>query len=94
MPGVLCSAVVGLPDTDMGNRLHAFVELAQGHAEPDAGQFAAALKSRLSGLKCPRSFDFTYQRLRDDAGKVRRSALREAKLENELKSEIRPAVRD
>jgi bile acid-coenzyme A ligase len=64
MPGVLGSAVVGLPDADMGNRLHAFVELAQGHAEPDAGQFAAALKSRLSGLKCPRSFDFTYQRCR------------------------------
>ncbi len=80
MPGVLCSAVVGLPDPDMGNRLHAFVELAQGHAEPDTRRFAEALRTRLSGLKCPRSFDFTYQRLRDDAGKVRRSALRDAKL--------------
>ena len=80
LPGVLGSAVIGLPDPDMGNRLHAIVELAPGTARPDDAEFAASLKSRLSSLKCPRSFEFTFERLRDDAGKVRRFALRQARL--------------
>jgi bile acid-coenzyme A ligase len=80
LPGVLGSAVIGLPDGDMGNRLHAIVELDAGLARPDPDVFAAGLREQLSGLKCPRSFEFTTERIRDDAGKVRRSALREARL--------------
>lgn len=80
LPGVLCCAVIGLPDADMGNRLHAIVELAPGMDEPDGPTFLSRLDDRISGLKLPASVEFTRTPIRDDAGKVRRSALREARL--------------
>jgi bile acid-coenzyme A ligase len=82
LPGVACSAVIGLPDPDLGNRLHAIVELEPGAEAPDEGDFLQGLRWKLTGFKRPRSVEFTRERVRDNAGKVRRSALREARLEN------------
>jgi bile acid-coenzyme A ligase len=81
LPGVLCAAVIGLPDADMGNRLHAIVELAPEVPEPKDGlAFLAPATDKLSGLKRPRSAEFTRDRVRDDAGKLRRSRLRAERL--------------
>lgn len=81
MSEVTCAAVIGLPDSDMGNRLHAIVEIAEGMAVPDDGlAFLAPALERLSPLKRPRSVEFTRERIRDDAGKVRRSRLRDERL--------------
>jgi len=83
VPGVLCAAVIGLPDADMGNRIHAIVELAQDTDVPDpavALEYLAPALSQLAPNKHPRSVEFTHQRVRDDAGKVRRSALRDARM--------------
>jgi bile acid-coenzyme A ligase len=81
LPGVMGSAVIGLPDPDMGNRLHAILELAPDAAFPADGMaFVMPALTKLSALKRPRSVEFTRSRIRDDAGKVRRSALREARL--------------
>ncbi|ARR56712.1 AMP-dependent synthetase [Rhizorhabdus wittichii DC-6] len=81
LPGVRGCAVIGLPDADMGNRLHAIVEVAApGDVPEDADAFLAALADRLPGLKRPRSAEFTCRPIRDEAGKVRRSALREERL--------------
>ncbi|MDO7836377.1 AMP-binding protein [Sphingobium sp. HBC34] len=79
VPGVLCAAVIGLPDADIGNRVHAIVELAQDVPMPDPAEalsFLAAGLDRLAPFKRPRSAEFTYARVRDDAGKARRAALR------------------
>lgn len=74
---VLCCAVIGLPDDDLGSRLHAIVELAHGVAMPEDGlAFLAAELGELAGYKRPRSIEFTHEPVRDDAGKVRRAALR------------------
>lgn len=74
---VLCCAVIGLPDDDLGNCLHAIVELAEGVAAPENGlAFLAAELRQLSAYKRPRSIEFTHKHVRDDAGKVRRTALR------------------
>jgi len=81
VPGVLCAAVIGLPDGDMGNRIHAIVELAATVPVPaDALRFVASALDLLAPFKRPRSIEFTYERVRDDAGKVRRSALRAARI--------------
>jgi bile acid-coenzyme A ligase len=81
IPGVLCSAVIGLPDADLGNRLHAIVELAEGTKLPADGlEFLAPALAQLAVFKRPRSVEFTRERIRDDAGKVRRGALRAARL--------------
>jgi bile acid-coenzyme A ligase len=76
-PSVRSSAVIGLPDEDLGQRLHAIVD-ATGLVEEEA--LRAHVATRLARTKVPRSFEFTSEPLRDDAGKIRRSALREARL--------------
>ena len=76
---VRSSAVIGLPDDDLGNRIHAIVQTADGGPVPDA-DLRAHLAERLVRYKIPRTFEFTAEPLRDDAGKVRRSALREARI--------------
>jgi bile acid-coenzyme A ligase len=76
-PAVRSSAVIGLPDDDLGNRVHALVDAPAGVSE-DA--LRAHLAERLTAYKIPRSFEFVGEPLRDDAGKLRRSALREARL--------------
>jgi bile acid-coenzyme A ligase len=76
-PQVRSSAVVGLPDEDLGQRLHAIYEAEQ---ELDAAELRAHLAEHLAAHKIPRSFERVAEPLRDDAGKVRRSALREARL--------------
>jgi bile acid-coenzyme A ligase len=75
-PEVRSSAVIGLPDEDLGQRLHAIYE---ADAELDAAELRAHLASHLAPHKIPRSFERVAEPLRDDAGKVRRSALREAR---------------
>ena len=77
-PGVQCSVVIGLPDADLGQRVHAIVETADGRLD-EAG-LKAFLGERIARYKQPRSFEPTTERLRDDAGKVRRSAMRAARV--------------
>jgi bile acid-coenzyme A ligase len=76
-PRVRSSAVVGLPDEDLGSRLHAIYE-AEAEIDPDA--LREHLAKHLARHKIPRSFERVAEPLRDDSGKVRRSALREARL--------------
>jgi bile acid-coenzyme A ligase len=70
-------AVIGLPDEDLGSRVHAIVK-AQG--EVTAEDLKAHLASRLVTYKQPRSYEFVDEPVRDDAGKVRRTALRDARI--------------
>ncbi len=79
-PAVQSSAVIGLPDEDLGARVHAIVEIHAAHAPPTVEELRAHVASRLVGYKVPRTFELTDQPLRDDAGKVRRGGLREARL--------------
>jgi bile acid-coenzyme A ligase len=81
-PAVLTSCVIGLPDDDLGNRLHAIVQVADpaGPDAPGPAELAAHLRARLAPYKVPRSFELTADALRDDAGKMRRSSLRAARL--------------
>jgi len=74
-PKVRSCAVVGLPDGDLGQRVHAVV-----HAEPglSADVLLSFVGESLARYKVPRSVEFVDQALRDDAGKVRRSAVRDA----------------
>jgi bile acid-coenzyme A ligase len=73
-PDVVSSAVIGLPDEDLGNRIHALVQVSRPINEDELRSF---LGERLVRYKVPRTFEFTSDAVRDDAGKVRRSALRD-----------------
>lgn len=73
-PAVVSCAVIGLPDEDLGNRVHAIVHVSH-HVEAD--ELREFLAERLVRYKIPRSFELVDDAVRDDAGKVRRSALRD-----------------
>jgi bile acid-coenzyme A ligase len=77
-PAVRSVCVIGLPDEDRGNVVHAIVE-----ADPDmldAAELLAFAAERLAKYKLPRTVEVVDTPLRDDAGKVRRSALRAERL--------------
>jgi bile acid-coenzyme A ligase len=77
-PLVRSVAVFGLPDDDRGNVVHAVVEADPVElSEADLKSFIA---ERLVSYKIPRTIEFTDEALRDDAGKVRRAALRASRL--------------
>jgi len=78
-PAVRSNAVIGLPEEDGGQRIHAIVE-SDGSIE--AGDLRGHLESLLVHYKVPRSFEFVDEPLRNDAGKVRRSALRAKRVES------------
>lgn len=76
-PAIVSSAVIGLPDEDLGNRIHAIVQVSASVNEDELRTF---LTERLVRYKIPRSFEFVEHAVRDDAGKVRRSALRDERI--------------
>ena len=73
-PSVKSCAVIGLPDEDKGNVVHAIIEADEAALSVD--ELKTFLGERLVVYKVPRTFEFVDFALRDDAGKVRRSALR------------------
>ena len=77
-PSVRSSAVIGLPDEDLGNVVHAMVDAPGVDTSDDKVKTAllAHLNERLVRYKVPRTIEFVDEPLRDDAGKVRRKQLR------------------
>lgn len=73
-PDILSCLAVGLPDDDLGQVPHALV---QTEADLDAEAVRSFLAERLASYKVPRTVEFVDRPLRDDAGKARRSAVRD-----------------
>ena len=76
-PSVRSCAVIGLPDEDLGATVHAIVDVTSPVEE---SALRAHLEDRLVRYKVPRTFEFVDEPLKDDAGKVRRRALRDARV--------------
>jgi len=74
-PQIRSAVVVGLPDDDLGQRVHAVIQATAPLTDDDVRSHVA---ERLVRYKVPRSFEFVDTPLRDDAGKVRRGAIRDA----------------
>jgi malonyl-CoA/methylmalonyl-CoA synthetase len=76
VPGILESAVVGLPDPDFGERVAAVIVPEPGaDADVDALQIAAS--EQLARFKQPRSYTFLEALPRNTMGKVQKNLLRE-----------------
>jgi len=71
---VLSCLVVGVPDDDLGHVPYALVQAATSLT---AEALHAFLAEQLSAYKVPRTIEFVDRPLRDDAGKARRSAVRD-----------------
>lgn len=77
-PKVISAVVVGIPDDDLGQRVHAVVEAS---AETRPHELHAFLTDRLVRYKIPRSLRIVTESLRDDAGKARRAAIRDQEID-------------
>ncbi|MEY4229067.1 MAG: bile acid-coenzyme ligase, partial [Actinomycetota bacterium] len=86
-PAISSSAAIGLPDEDLGSKVHGLIYLAPG-ATVDLDDLRAFLAERLVRYKIPRTFEIMSESLRDDAGKVRRSALRAERVNPDGTSKI------
>jgi len=75
-PDILSCLVVGVPDNDLGQVPYAIVQAADD-ATLDEAAVIAFLADRIAAYKVPRTVEFTDTPLRDDAGKARRSAVRD-----------------
>lgn len=78
-PQVVECGVVGLPDSERGQVVTAFVVLAPG-AEPDAAtarQLQEFVKAEIAPYKYPRRIEFVDRLPRTDTGKLQRFRLRE-----------------
>ncbi|MET0929573.1 MAG: AMP-binding protein [Aeromicrobium sp.] len=77
-PIVRSSVVVPHEDDELGQAVHAAVDIADAEVADDAfvAELQAWTRDRLDPEKVPRSWRLTRTELRDDTGKVRRSAHR------------------
>jgi malonyl-CoA/methylmalonyl-CoA synthetase len=75
LPGVVESAVIGLPHPDLGEAVTAVVATG-GESELTEGAILAALADRLAGFKRPKRVLFTEDLPRNAMGKVQKAVLR------------------
>lgn len=77
-PDIIDIAVFGLPDPEMGEYVHAVVQL-QSHAEPSpelAEELRSYARNALAGYKVPRIIDFRAELPRLPTGKLAKGGLR------------------
>ena len=72
LPGVVESAVIGVPHPDFGEAVVAVLT-----ARGDPGDVAAALRGRLAGFKLPKHVAVVDELPRNAMGKVQKNLLRE-----------------
>jgi malonyl-CoA/methylmalonyl-CoA synthetase len=77
IPGVVESAVIGVPHPDFGEGVAAFV-VQRGDAHLDEAAILSALADRLAKYKQPKRVLFVADLPRNAMGKVQKAALREA----------------
>jgi long-chain acyl-CoA synthetase len=77
-PAVAMCAVIGIPDEQWGERVHAVVAVKPGQAATEA-EIIAHCRPLIAGYKCPRTVDVRSQPLPlSGAGKVLKTVLRNA----------------
>ncbi|MFL6179774.1 MAG: AMP-binding protein [Actinomycetes bacterium] len=80
LPGVRESAVVGVPDADLGERVMGVVVLKPG-ADADGDRLRLLSRERLAGYQVPKRIVIVDELPRNAMGKVEKSLLREALVE-------------
>ena len=74
-PAVLEAAVVGAPDQEWGERIHAVVATRPGQ-DVTAGDLIAFCRERLAHFKCPKTAEVRAELPKTSTGKLAKSVLR------------------
>lgn len=83
VPGVLDSAVLGVPDREFGERVCAFVQ-SNGERELDSSMIRAAVSESLARYKIPREIYFLNSFPREDSGKLKKRVIKDKYLGGSL----------
>ncbi|HZZ50972.1 MAG TPA: long-chain-fatty-acid--CoA ligase [Pseudonocardia sp.] len=75
-PAVASCAVIGVPDDNWGERVHAVVIVAPGADQPSADELREFVKAAIAGYKAPRTVEFVDSMPLSGAGKVLKRELR------------------
>ncbi|MGV9947874.1 class I adenylate-forming enzyme family protein [Rhodococcus aetherivorans] len=74
LPGVEDVVVIGVPDAEWGQRVHAVIELSEGPSVSEA-DLDLACREHLAPHKRPKAFEFVDRLPRSEAGKIRRTQI-------------------
>ena len=80
-PGVIDQVVVGVPDNEWGQRVHAIVQPRDPNAPPGLDELRSFCKERLASYKVPKTFEVLERINRTEAGKLNRNRLAAARAE-------------
>jgi len=75
-PAVAQCAVIGVPDEQWGERVHAVIVLREGE-ELDEAAITAFCRERIAAYKCPRSYEVREELPMSGAGKILKFKLKE-----------------
>ncbi|TKG70974.1 AMP-binding protein [Prauserella endophytica] len=75
-PAIADAAVIGVPDTDLGESLLALIVIADDAEQPSERVLVDFLKRSLAGYKVPRRFRFVDEVSRNAMGKIDKKLLR------------------
>jgi bile acid-coenzyme A ligase len=74
-PGVFDQVVVGVPDAEWGQRVHAIIQPVDPANPPEAAALRAHCRERLAAYKVPKTWEITERLPRTEAGKLNRTNL-------------------
>jgi len=74
-PALADLAVVGVPDEEWGRRVHAIIQPLDPANPPPIADLDAWARARITSYKAPKTYEMMNELPRNEAGKIRRSAL-------------------
>lgn len=87
-PGIHDVVVVGVPDEEWGKRVHAIIAVPDGETPISVAALDAHCRARLAAFKTPKSYEFVPELPRNEAGKIRRSALAAERAEGAIEGMV------
>lgn len=79
-PGISDAVVIGIPDQQWGLRVHAILEIEGAESEFSTDGLKEFLHTKLSGYKCPKTYEIVQDMPRNEMGKIRRRELIEQRV--------------